>query len=148
MVRRAETRAKINYSLQTLLHDEALRSNAGSAHTPSLVVEVGEDDLKTLVLFAKGMLIWNKDILKGDVGSARSGRVGGLDGFGLNTLAALDEKNNESALLSAAANGEIVCKGSIGDPLLGSIHDPAFVNTLGAAAKTSNIATSKGLGNG
>lgn len=120
-----ETLAKDNAlvcPLQALLGDEARGGNGAAGHGPALVVEVAKDDVDALVLLAEQVLHGDLDVIKGDVGGSCGGRVGGLDGLGLDALAALDEHHAEG-LAGADTDDEVVAEDTVGDPLLGSIDD-------------------------
>lgn len=108
--------------LQTLLRDEARGGNGAAGHGPALVVEVAEDDVDALVLLAEQVLDGDLDVVKGDIGGSCGGGVRGLDGFGLDALAALDEHYAEG-LAGADADDEVVAEDAVGDPFLGSVDN-------------------------
>jgi hypothetical protein len=83
--------------LEAFLHDRSGASDAGATHDPSLVVKVGEDDEETAVLRAQHVL-GGHDIVKGNVGRASGGRVGGFDLFGLDPFASGDEEDGQAAI--------------------------------------------------
>jgi len=68
------------------------------------VVEVAENDVDALVLLAEQVLDGDLDVVKGDVAGAGGGRVGRLDGLGLDALAAGDEANSVFGLIRLASN--------------------------------------------
>lgn len=108
--------------LQALLGDEARSCNGAAGHGPTLVVEVAEDDVDTLVLLAEQVLHGDLDVVKGDVGGSGGGGVGGLDGLCLDALAALDQHDAEG-LAGADTDDEVVAEDTVGDPLLGSVDN-------------------------
>ena len=57
------------------------------------MVEVAQNDLKTLVLFAQQVFHGHLDIVKGNIGGTSGRRIGGLDGLCFHALAAFDEEN-------------------------------------------------------
>ena len=81
------------------------------------MVEVGQDDLETLVLLTESVLVRNKDVVEGDICSSRSRRVRSLDYLGLNTFLTLDQQDKQASLFSACTDSEIVGERSVGDPL-------------------------------
>lgn len=86
------------------------------------MVEVAENNVNTLVLFAEKVLGGDLDVVKGDVGGTSGGRVRSLDGLGRNTLATLDQEHTQ-VLASANTSDEVVAEGSVGDPLLGTVDN-------------------------
>jgi hypothetical protein len=83
------------------------------------MVEVGENDENSSTLFTKCVADRNLNIVKGNIGSSSSSGVAGLDLTSFNTLSSLD-KNYSEATISLTANSEVVGKGTVRDPLLGS----------------------------
>lgn len=125
---------------EAVLRDHALRSSATAAHNPSkchacryistpinphrstlrkenapLVVEVAQHDQQPGVYFAEGVLDWDLDVVKGDVGGARGARVRRLHLLRGDTLAALNEHDREPAIRTASS-GEVVAEMTIRDP--------------------------------
>mgnify|MGYP001210675846 CR=1 FL=1 len=115
-------------SLQALLNDQPLASNRASGHSPSLVVEVRQDNLETLVLLSESMLVGHKHVLESDVRGSSSSRVRSLDRLSLDTGLALDEQHNEATLLSPSTNSEVVGESRIGDPLLAVVQSSAIAS--------------------
>ena len=113
------------------------------------MVKVGEDDVDALVLLAEEVLDGHLDVVKGDVCCASRGRVGGLDGLSLDTLAAFYEQNAE-ALVSLDAGDEVVTEDTVGDPLLGAIDNVvlAFRGLDRGSSETSDVRARKSLGDG
>lgn len=111
-------------------------------HGPSLVVEVAEDDVDALVLLAQEVLDGNLDIVKGDVAGSGGGRVGCLDGLGLDALAPLDENDTE-ALFCADTRHKVVAEGTVGDPLLGAIYDLEEASVSPAARGGQSVGDSR-----
>lgn len=54
------------------------------------MIKVAEDHVNALVLLAEEVFHGDLDVIKCNVGSTGGGRVGGLDGLGLDTLSTLD----------------------------------------------------------
>jgi hypothetical protein len=111
--------------LQALLDDEPLAADGGTAHHPTLMVEVGKDDDEAAVLRTKHVLDGDLHVVEGNVGSPSDGRVGGLDGGCLDAFSAGDEEHSETAF-GLATDGEVVGESSVGDPLLGAVDDEVF----------------------
>lgn len=120
----------------------------------SLVVEVGHDDLETLVLLAEQVLNGDLDVLHGDPG--RSGRKHTLSvhSSGLKTLhASLEEQNGDTVHAGAGAagsdgNGEVVGPDTVGDPLLDTVDNVVLSvgGELGGGGDVGDIGTGIGLG--
>ena len=111
----------------------------------TLVVEVGHDDLETLVLLADQVLNGDLDVLKGDVGGSR-----GPDTLAVHAARgdaaslALNEQHAESVhagLAGADGDGEVVRPDTVSDPLLLAIDDVvlAVLGELGLAAQARNV---------
>lgn len=98
-------------------------------HHPSLVVEVAKDDVDALVLLTKQVLYWDLDIFECHVGRASGGRVGCLDGLGLDALSALDE-DDAQALVGSNTRHEVICPTAVGDPLLCSVDNLSCVRYI------------------
>ena len=107
--------------LQALLHDHAHVPRSATAHGPSFVIEVAENDENSSALRAERVLHGHLDVLEGDVGSTRGGRVRGLDRLCLNTLPALNE-NDSKALVRLAANCEAMSRSSANVPHKRNMH--------------------------
>lgn len=86
------------------------------------MVEVAENDVDTLVLFAEEVLDRDLDVVEGDIGGTCGGRVRCLDGLGRNTLATLDQEHAQ-VVAGADTSDEIVAESSVGDPLLGTVDN-------------------------
>lgn len=61
------------YLLETLLDNSALASGRGTAHYPSLVVKVTQDDENPSALGTKGVLDGNLHIIEGNESGAGGG---------------------------------------------------------------------------
>lgn len=120
-----------------------------TGHHPALVVEVAEDDVDTLVLLAEEVLNGHLDVVKGDEGGAGGRRVRGLDGLGLDALAAGDEEDAE-ALAGVDGSDEVVAEDTVGDPLLGAVDNVVLAvgGLLGGGADAGNVGAGEGLGDG
>lgn len=86
------------------------------------MVEIAEYDVHALVFLAEEVLDGDFDLVKGDVAGAGGGRVGRLDGLGLETFGSFDEEHAE-AFAGPDACDEVVAEGSVGDPLFGAVDD-------------------------
>lgn len=135
--------------LEALLRYETHVADGGAGHGPPLVVEVGEDDIDALVLLTQQVLDRDLDVVKGDVGGAGSGGVRGLDGLGLNALAAGDEEHRQ-ALAGVDTGDEVVREDTVGDPLLGAVDNVVLAvgGLLGGGAEAGNVGAGKGFGDG
>lgn len=120
-----------------------------TGHGPSLVVEVAEDNVDTLVLLAEEVLGGNLDVVEGDIGSAGSRRVRSLDRLGLDALAALDQQHAQ-ALVGLDADDEVVAENTVGDPLLGAVDNVVLaVGGLGGGgAQAGDVGPGEGFGDG
>jgi hypothetical protein len=103
-------------------------------HVPSLVVEVAENDLNSLVLLAQQILSGDLDVVECHKSCTSCCRVRGLDLLGLNTLATLDEEDTQ-ALVGSGTCDEVVAPYTVGDPLLGTVDDLACVSALSLILK-------------
>jgi hypothetical protein len=107
------------------LADTALAPRRGTAHDPSLVVEVAvieqvrfswrtwqipkapEDDENTSTIFTKSVLHWYLDIVKGDISGTGGRRIARLNLFGLHTRSSFNKDDGES-ILSLTADSEVI----------------------------------------
>lgn len=134
--------------LDALLDNDTRAASRATAHGPTLVVKVGEDDKETTVLGTEHVVLGNDNVLELNVGGTGGSRVRSLDLLGLDTLAAGDEEDGETTL-GAASDGEVVGVHTASDPLLGTVDGPGAVAVIGgSAAETLDVGSSKGLGNG
>lgn len=108
-----------------------------TSHGPSLVVEVAEDDVDALVLLAEQVLDGHLDVVKGDEAGAGGGRVGRLDGLGLDAVAAGDEEHAEG-IGGADAGDEVVAPGAVCDPLFGAVDDLTGLRVSGTAGREAD----------
>lgn len=135
--------------LHALIDNDPGVADDTAAHNPALVVEVGQNDLETLVLLAEQVLDRNLDIVEGDESGTSGGRVGSLDLSSLDALSTGNEENGKT-LLGANGGGEPVGEGSVGDPLLGTVDNVelSIGSLLGGGADSADVGTSEGLGDG
>ena len=96
-------------------------------HVPSLVVEVAQNDLDTLVLLAQHVLGGDLDVVECDKGCTSCCRVRGLDLLGLNTLTTLDKEDTQALVGSGTCN-EVIAPYTVGDPLLGAVDNLVCVS--------------------
>lgn len=121
--------------------------------TNSLVVEVGHDDLETLVLLAEQVLHGDLDILHGDPGRAGRQHTLSVHSSGLKTLhASLEQQNRDTVHARAGATGsdgnsEVVSPDTVGDPLLDTVDNVELSvgGLLGGSGDVGNIGASVGL---
>lgn len=122
--------------------------------TDSLVVEVGHDDLETLVLLAEQVLHGDLDVLHGDPGGAGRQHTLGVHSSGLKTLhASLEQQNGNTVHAGAGAagsdgNGEVVGPDTVGDPLLDTVDNVVLSvgGQLGGGGDVGDIGAGVGLG--
>lgn len=93
-----------------------------TAHAPSLLVKVAQDDTNALVLFAEEVLYRDLDVVECNISRARSWGVRSLDGLGFNALAALDE-DYAKPLTCADAGDKVIAPSTVCNPLLGAVDD-------------------------
>lgn len=86
------------------------------------MVEVGHDDLETLVFGTEEVRLGHLDVVELDVGRARSGRVRRLDGLGVDVLIALHQQHRV-ALVALARHHKVIAEDTVGDPLLGAVDN-------------------------
>lgn len=98
------------------------------------MVEVAEDDVDALVLLTKQVLYWDLDIFECHVGCASGGRVGCLDGLGLDALSALNEDDTQ-ALVCPNTRDEVIRPTAVGDPLLCSVDNLSRVRYVWIVAE-------------
>lgn len=134
--------------LHTLIDHRASIPNHSATHDPTLMVEVAENNLQSLILLSQQVLDRDLNIIKGDESSTRGGGVGSLNLLGLDTLAARDEEDGQ-ALLCTDCGREPVGKRAVRDPLFSSIDDVELPTRrlLRGRADSRNITSCKSLRN-
>lgn len=75
-----------------------MRARRATAHHPSLVVEVAEDDVNPSTLFTESVLYGHLDIVKGDICRAGGGGISRLDSLRGDIVITLNEDDCESLL--------------------------------------------------
>jgi hypothetical protein len=103
-----------------LFRDSPALADDRAGHHPALVVEVVHHHLHALAVDAEEVAHRDTHVLKGDVGGAGSGGVGGFDGLRLDAFGPLNHERGE-AFGGAAGRDKVVAEGTIGDPLLGAV---------------------------
>lgn len=112
------------------------------------MVEVGHNDLESLVLLADQVFYRNLDVFEGDVGGAAAPYTLAVHLAGRNaTKAALDEENGDAVHARAACTDsscEVVTPDTIGNPLLLTVDNVmlAVFGELSFTCQVCNITTS------
>lgn len=117
----------------------------------TLVVEVGHDDLESLVLLANQVLHGHLDVLEGNVGGTTAPdtlaiHLAGADAASL-TLDKKDAQTVHTGLAGTHSGGEVIRVHTVGDPLLLAVDNVvlAILAELGLAAQVGNITAGIGL---
>ena len=134
------------------LHGTHRPDDLGTDHPP-LVVEVVHDAPEALVDTAKHVLHRHLHVAELNKGDSRGATVRGVDVLGDDTLRALDDHHGDAEhALSSGAHGshEVVGEVSVGDPLLGSVHNEVLLvsGVLGRGHEARNVGSGLGLGDG
>ena len=96
--------AKFN-TLETLLDHSTLASDRGTAHDPSLVIEITQNYENSPSLGAKCVFHRNLNVVERNECGTSCRRVTSLDLTSFNTFTALNE-NDSDAILGLASNSE------------------------------------------
>jgi len=110
------------------------------------VIKIVQYNLQTSIIIAQRVFVRDMHVFESYKCSTCGCRVGRLDWFRFDTWATLYDENDHPSLVSATAHRKVICEGSIGDPFLGSCHNPAVCYSLSVALEASHIAARKCLG--
>lgn len=134
--------------LDALFVADASEANTLDDDTNALVVEVGHDNLETLVLLSDQVLNRHLDVFEGNVGGTAGPDTLAVHLSGADApSAALNEQNGDTVhafAASADCSGEVVGPDTVGDPLLFTVHNVmlAVLRELGFTGQIGNIAAS------
>ena len=92
-------------ALETLLDHSTLASSRGTAHSPSLVIEITQNNENPSSLGAECVLHRDLNIVERNEGGTSCRRVACLDLTGFNTFTALNE-NDSDAIFGLASDSE------------------------------------------
>lgn len=133
--------------LHRLLVADAREAKTLDDDTNTLVVEVGHDDLETLVLLADEVLNGDFNVFEGDIGGSRTPNTLTIHSACRDAAhTALDKQQRDAihaGASSADGSGKVLAPNSVGDPLLLAVDNVMFAifRKLGFTCQIRDVAT-------